>query len=395
MRFPEFTGEWKEMELNQCCDRLEYGMNAAATEYDGVNKYIRITDIDENTSQYSQNDIVSPLGILEDKYLVKANDILFARTGASTGKTYHYQESDGKLYFAGFLIRAKISYRYNSKFIFYQTQTYQYKKWIGIMSARSGQPGINSQEYGTLPIVITSNEEQDKIARFLSLIDERIATQNKIIEEYKKLKDTLVEKMFAYTNKKPELRFAEYDYDWSKHTYADIFKIARNRNADNNTLKVLSASQQDGMIERDQIEVDIKYNKDNIKSYKIVEVGDYIVHLRSFQGGFAYANINGICSPAYTILRSRNNNLSHSFLKDFFISKKFINTLRLVTYGIRDGKSINVEEFLNLEVRIPTSAEQNRIVNTITSMESKLKFEIELLILLNKQKQYLLTKMFI
>ena len=82
-------------------------------------------------------------------------------------------------------------------------------------------------------------------------------------------------------------------------------------------------------------------------------------------------------------------------MKDFFISKKFINTLRLVTYGIRDGKSINVEEFLNLEVRIPTSAEQNRIVNTITSMDSKLKFEIELLILLNKQKQYLLTKMLI
>lgn len=204
-----------------------------------------------------------------------------------------------------------------------------------------------------------------------------------------------MEKLFAYTNNKPELRFAEYDYDWTKHTYGDIFKIATNRNADNNTLKVLSASQQDGMIERDQIEVDIKYNKDNIKSYKIVEVGDYIVHLRSFQGGFAYANINGICSPAYTILRSRNNTLSYSFLKDFFISKKFINTLRLVTYGIRDGKSINVEEFLNLEVRIPTSAEQNRIVNTITSMESKLKFEIELLILLNKQKQYLLTKMLI
>ena len=149
------------------------------------------------------------------------------------------------------------------------------------------------------------------------------------------------------------------------------------------------------MIEREQIDIDIQYNRDNIKSYKIVEVGDYIVHLRSFQGGFAYANINGICSPAYTILRRKNNILEHSFLKDFFMSKKFINTLRLVTYGIRDGKSINVEEFLGLEVRIPNSTEQVSITNIMTSIESKLKFEIEMLLLLNKQRQYLLTKMFI
>ena len=92
-------------------------MNAPATKYDGFNKYIRITDIDEASSKYLSNNPVSPDGELLDKYLVKFNDILFARTGASTGKTYIYNKLDGKLYFAGFLIRAKIKQEFNAPYL--------------------------------------------------------------------------------------------------------------------------------------------------------------------------------------------------------------------------------------------------------------------------------------
>lgn len=84
-------------------------MNAAAKNYDGVNKYIRITDIDEASSTYTDKDIVSPDGVLTDNYLVNNRDILLARTGASTGKSYLYKKSDGKLYYAGFLIRANVT----------------------------------------------------------------------------------------------------------------------------------------------------------------------------------------------------------------------------------------------------------------------------------------------
>lgn len=159
---------------------FDYGMNAAAKSFDGNNKYIRITDIDEVSSQYLYDDVVSPDGELEDRYLVKENDILLARTGASTGKSYLYRNSDGKLYFAGFLIRANI-YKHNSYFVFSQLHTLRYKKWISVMSARSGQPGINSQEYASFPVYTTSLQEEDKIATFLKLLDERIITQNKTI----------------------------------------------------------------------------------------------------------------------------------------------------------------------------------------------------------------------
>ena len=161
-------------------------MNAAAKNYDGVNKYIRITDIDEASSTYTDKDIVSPDGILTDNYLVNNRDILLARTGASTGKSYLYKQSDGKLYYAGFLIRANVT-THDPYFVFSQLHTHRYWRWVSIMSARSGQPGINSQEYSSFPIYTTSIEEESKIAKLLSLLDERIATQNKIIDKLQSL----------------------------------------------------------------------------------------------------------------------------------------------------------------------------------------------------------------
>ena len=190
-------------------------MNAAAKNYDGVNKYIRITDIDEASSTYTDKDIVSPDGILTDNYLVNNRDILLARTGASTGKSYLYKKSDGKLYFAGFLIRANVT-THDPYFVFSQLHTHRYWRWVSIMSARSGQPGINSQEYSSFPIYTTSIEEESKIAKLLSLLDKRIATQNKIIEDLKKLKSAISKKLLC--NDK-----------WTTCIIQDIAEIGRGR----------------------------------------------------------------------------------------------------------------------------------------------------------------------
>ena len=138
---------WEEKSLGEVTGNISYGLNAASKDYDGENKYIRITDIDETTGKFNNLDIVSPDCVLSDDYKLKINDLLFARTGASTGKTYLYNENDGKMYFAGFLIKFSIKNEYCSNFIFYITQTFNYKKWVSIMSARSGQPGINAKEY--------------------------------------------------------------------------------------------------------------------------------------------------------------------------------------------------------------------------------------------------------
>ena len=207
LRFPKFTGEWHRTTIGDCCSPLEYGMNAPAKEYDGANKYIRITDIDEDTCTYKRDDIVSPNAQLEDKYKVQKNDILFARTGASTGKAYLYNEKDGLMYYAGFLIRGNVKQDYNAKFVFLQTQTQKYKKWVDVMSIRSGQPGINSQEYSGFKFYLPpSKTEQDKISTLFTLLDERISTQIRVIEKLQSLMKGLAEHLTAFA---PNTRIAD------------------------------------------------------------------------------------------------------------------------------------------------------------------------------------------
>lgn len=199
LRFKTFEQKWEYSTIGECSISLEYGMNATAIKYDGKHKYIRITDIDEETSAFIPNPLSSPDGELEEKYLVKENDILFARTGASVGKSYLYNNNDGELYFAGFLIRARIKSEYNGTFIYYQTKSKKYDRWVKLTSMRSGQPGINSQEYSSYPIALTSKDEQDKIADFLQLLDNRISVQNKIISKYETLIKGLCDLLFSNT----------------------------------------------------------------------------------------------------------------------------------------------------------------------------------------------------
>ena len=148
------------------------------------------------------------------------------------------------------------------------------------------------------------------------------------------------------------------------------------------------------MIERSDINIDIKFEQSSISRYKIVRKGDYVVHLRSFQGGFAFSDRTGICSPAYTILRP-NDLVAYGYLSYFFMSKPFIKSLKLVTYGIRDGRSINVDEWLGMTVILPTIREQLHTITVINSIDNKLCDENQMHNCLFQQRAHLLKAMFI
>lgn len=200
LRFKDEKGkdypDWDEKKLGEVSANIMYGMNASSTTFDGKNKYLRITDIDENTRTYIPNPITSPQGIIEDKYKLSEGDIVFTRTGASVGKSYLYDKKEGDLFFAGFLIRFAIK-KGNPNFIYYQTLTEKYNKWVITMSMRSGQPGLNANEYKEFEIVFPSIHEQNKIANFLSKIDEKINTVNEQIKQTKTYKKGLLQKMFV------------------------------------------------------------------------------------------------------------------------------------------------------------------------------------------------------
>lgn len=158
------------------CGAFEYGLNAAAKEFDGKNKYIRITDIDDSSREFLLSDLSSPDVCLDgmEKYRLSNGDIVFARTGASVGKTYIYKEKDGVMYFAGFLIRAKVNQENDAEFIFQNTLSSNYEKYIRIASQRSGQPGVNAQEYSEYTLLAPLKEEQQRIGQFLRGIDDLI-----------------------------------------------------------------------------------------------------------------------------------------------------------------------------------------------------------------------------
>lgn len=178
------------------------------------------------------------------------------------------------------------------------------------------------------------------------------------------------------------------------YSFRQIFDVVNEKNKKLTYSNVLSASQELGMIERSDINIDIKFEQGSIIGYKIVRNGDYVVHLRSFQGGFAFSEKTGICSPAYTILRP-NDLVEYGYLSYFFISESFIKSLKLVTYGIRDGRSINVDEWLNMTVTLPTKQEQIHILAIINVIDAKLHNEFMIQSCLFKQKAYLLNAMFI
>ena len=223
--------------------------------------------------------------------------------------------------------------------------------------------------------------EMNKIAALLDLLDERIVIQSKIIEDLKKLKCAIIEKLYA-------------EVKGTKYSYRQLFNIINERNKQLEYSNVLSASQEKGMVSREYLNLGIQFERSNINTYKIVRNGDYVIHLRSFQGGFAFSEKTGVCSPAYTILRP-NVLLVYGYLSYYFTSREFIQSLIIVTYGIRDGRSINVDEWLDMKVVIPSKEQQTHIVNVIKSIENKIKNEETYSNCLLHQKQYLLRQMFI
>ena len=300
--------------------------------------------------------------------------VLIGRQGALCGNV---RSVYGKTYITEHAIAVAGNEKSNTNFLHYLFL----KMNLGQYSDQSAQPGLAVNKLLKLKVALPIISEQTKIAKLLSLLDERIATQNKIIEDLKRLKSAIIEKLFK-----------EIQGTW--YSYRQLFSIINERNKQLEYSNVLSASQERGMVSREDLNLDIHFERSNISTYKIVKNGDYVIHLRSFQGGFAFSEKTGICSPAYTVLRP-NNLLVYGYLSNYFTSRDFVKSLIIVTYGIRDGRSINVDEWLDMKVVIPSKEQQTHIVNVIESIENKIKNEETYSNCLLNQKQYILRQMFI
>ncbi|USI61955.1 restriction endonuclease subunit S [Lactococcus lactis] len=199
LRFAGFADDWEQHKLGDLATSFEYGLNASAKSFDGTHKYIRITDIDDSSRKFNSQSLTSPDIDLSsaDNHKLKNGDILFARTGASVGKSYIYADSDGLVYYAGFLIRARIKSGVDSNFVFQHTLTSSYENFIRVTSQRSGQPGVNAKEYSTFEISVPSYEEQRKIGSFFKQLDDTIDLHQRKLDLLKEQKKGFLQKMFV------------------------------------------------------------------------------------------------------------------------------------------------------------------------------------------------------
>ena len=195
-------------------------------------------------------------------------------------------------------------------------------------------------------------------------------------------------------NQKPEIRFNGFEGEWEKDNAVYIFETYYDKNHPN--LPVLSASQELGMVIRDNVGFQVQHNKENEVGYKRVLPGQFVIHLRSFQGGFAHSMVEGITSPAYTVMQFKKSSKQDDiYWKYVLTSKTFIKRLETVTYGIRDGRSISFEDFSELNFTYPTISEQEKIglfLTTLDKLIAKLEAKLDKL---RKLKQALLEKMFV
>lgn len=246
-------------------------------------------------------------------------------------------------------------------------------------------------------ICVPSLSEQEKIGLFLTTLDKLIAKLEAKLDKLRKLKQALLEKMFVNVNgggyETPEIRFKGYTDKWQVNNVASIFETYYDKNHPN--LPVLSASQEFGMVIRDNVGFQVQHNKENEVGYKRVLPGQFVIHLRSFQGGFAHSMVEGITSPAYTVMQFKKlSKQDDIYWKYVLTSKIFIKRLETVTYGIRDGRSISFEDFSELDFTFPSLSEQEQIGKCFTQIDTHFNKTSTKLTKLRNIKHSLLQKMF-
>ena len=249
---------------------------------------------------------------------------------------------------------------------------------------------FKTQDWMKRKLAMPLLKEQKKIAEILSTQDKTIELQGRKIEELKRFKKGCLEKMFPRKGQKvPEKRFPGFTDDWEQRKAKELFVSTTDKGYPE--LPVLSATQDRGMIRRDENSINIFHDKKNEAGYKRVLPGQFVIHLRSFQGGFAHSAIEGITSPAYTVFGfSEPEKHDSEYWKYVFTSKSFIQRLETVTYGIRDGRSISYEEFLTLGFVYPSKAEQTAIARYLDKLSDLITLHQRKLEEMKRQKKALM-----
>lgn len=254
-------------------------------------------------------------------------------------------------------------------------------------------------KYQTLSKILVdypcSHIEQQAISDYFDNIDTLIANTSARLASLKQVKEASLQAMFPQEGETaPKIRFKGFDGEWKETKAAQIFQTTNERNFPK--LPVLSATQDKGMVTRDSIGYNIFHDKSNEATYKHILPGQFVIHLRSFQGGFAHSSIEGICSPAYTIMEFKDKEANFDLYWRYVLtSKQFVKSLEMITYGIRDGRTISFDEFKETRFLVPQIEEQQKIASYFAALDKQISLQIQRLEKLKQIKAACLDKMFV
>ena len=227
---------------------------------------------------------------------------------------------------------------------------------------------VHFSQFLEFVLPLPSINERAKIATILTTQDKVIKLKEKRLAEKQRQKKYLMQQLLTGKKRLPGFYGA-----WSFPKAKELFQSVSDKDH-NGDLAVLSSTQDRGIVPRDEVDIDIKYDACSLVNYKKVSKDNFVISLRSFQGGIEYSTYTGLVSPAYTVLSSRKE-ISDGYYKQFFKSTDYINRLNVAVYGIRDGKQISYEDFGRLRIPYPPIKEQDAIAEVLSTADR----EIELL----------------
>ena len=254
---------------------------------------------------------------------------------------------------------------------------------------------VYMRDLKSIELALPHISEQQAIASYFTTLDSQISASTSRLASLKQMKAASLQAMFPQEGETvPKIRFKGFEGEWKKVKADSIFKTFNEKNRPD--LPVLSATQDRGMVTRESIGYNIFHDTSNETTYKHILPGQFVIHLRSFQGGFAHSEIEGIASPAYTIMDFKNKDLYHDYYWRYvFMSKEFIKRLELITYGIRDGRSISYDEFKEMSFLVPSKEEQIKIASYLKNLDRQISLQSQRLEKLKQIKSACLDKMFV
>ena len=393
IRFINFNDKWKYKTLDEISNAIEYGINAPAKDFDGIHKYLRITDIDDNSRLFLNVKLSSPdVNFTEENYenyKLQKNDLLFARTGASVGKTYLYRESDGEVYYAGFLIRARLHDSYDGNFVFQQTLTDKYKQFIDITSQRSGQPGVNGKEYGDWKIGITSYSEQSAIGSLFRTLDGLLASYKDNLANYQSLKATMLSKMFPKAGQTvPEIRLDGFEGEWETKILSEVTNITMGQSPKSENY---TDNPNDYILVQGNADIKDKQVVPRLwttEVTKMAEIGDIILTVRAPVGDIGKTDYNVVIGRGVAAIKGTD------FI--FYALEKMKNTGFWNRFSTGSTfESISSNDIKEAIIQIPTLKEQQAIGAYFSNLDDLINSQQEKISQLETLKKKLLQDMFI